>query len=232
MADQPPAPGTPQPQDQPAPMPPLASPGPAPAPMPPLASPGPAPAPPGGPAPTPAPLPPAVAPGGPAGYYPQEAYYAPGWTQAATQPRSHRGRRIALLATLVVVVLAVAGTVTAAGLYWWGTRPVGDVTSPTSATSRQVKPGHCIRDLPTDGSVGTITLVPCTDDHEAEVVGSLRLDDGGWPGEDALADQAADWCEMSTAQIEAGYRPVVWTPGERAWTQGDRVALCLAWLDD
>lgn len=209
MADQPPPPpGTPQPQDQPA------------APMPPVAHPSPA-----------APMP-AAQPGAPAGYYPQQAYYAPGWTQAQTQPRSRRGQRIALYATLAVVVLAVVGTVAAAGLYWWGTKPVGDVTSPTSATSRQVRPGHCIEDLPSDGAVGRVTLVPCDDDHEAEVLGSLRLDDGGWPGDDALAEQAAGWCEMDSDQAAAGYRPVVWTPGQQAWSQGDRVALCLAWLDD
>lgn len=222
-----PAPDEAPPVPDAAPAPVLASPDAA-APMPPTA---PAPLPPGQPVAPPAPGTPGT-PGAPAGYYPQEAYYAPGWTQAATQPRSRRGQKIALFAALAVVVLAVIGTVAAAGLYWWGTKPVGDVTSATSATSRQVRPGHCIRDLPADGSVGNVTLVPCTDEHEAEVVGSLRLDDGGWPGDDALAEQAAGWCEMSTGQAEAGYQPVVWTPGEQAWTQGDRVALCLAWLDD
>ncbi|KGM16556.1 hypothetical protein [Actinotalea fermentans] len=215
MADQPPSPpGPPQPQDQPptpsAPMPAPAPGAPAPMPM---------------PAPAPAPM------QAPAGYYPQQPYYAPGWTQAQTQPQRHRGRKIALFATLAVVVLGVLGTVTAAGLYWWGTQPIGDVTSPTSATARQVRAGHCIRDLPADGSVGSVTLVPCSDDHEAEVLGSLRLDDGPWPGDDGAAEAAA-WCEMDNDHAAAGYRPVVWTPSRQSWTQGDRVALCIAWLDD
>ncbi len=202
MADQlPPPPGTPQP----APMPPVGSPQPGPA------------AAPAGPVP-----------GSPAGYYPQQPYYAPGWTQAATQPRSRRGRRIALFTTLAVVVVAVLGAVAVAGLYWWSTKPIGDVTSPTSANARQVRPGHCIRDLPADGSVGTVTLVPCDDPHEAEVVGSLRYDDDAWPGEDAVTEQAAAWCEMDNAQVEAGLRAVVWTPSEQSWSQGDRAALCLA----
>jgi len=182
--------------------------------------------PPAPPTPSGAPAPP------PAGYYPQEAYYAPGWTQAQTQPSVPAGRRIALFTTLAIVVLAVVGTVTAAALYWWGTKPVGDVTSPTSATSRQVRPGHCIRELTADGSVGRVTLVPCTDEHEAEVLGSLRLDDGGWPGEEAVAEQAVGWCRMDNDHAAAGYQPVVWTPSEQSWSQGDRVALCLAWSDD
>lgn len=168
----------------------------------------------------------------PAGYYPQQPYYAPGWTQPATQPPPRRRRNVALFSALTVVVLAVLGTITAAGLYWWGTRPIGDVTSPTGANARQVRPGHCIRDLPTDGSVGRVTLVPCSDAHEAEVVGSLRLDDGDWPGEAAVAEQASAWCEMDNAQIAAGYRAVVWTPSEQSWSQGDRAALCLAWQGD
>ena len=237
MADQPPPPpGTPQPEDEP--VPPLAPPTPPTAPAPP-----PQPQPPMAQAPLPpaslpeAPLSPASAPdaapppGTPGGYYPQQPYYAPGWTQAATEPRSRRGQRIALFSVLAIVVLAVAGTVAAAGLYWWGTKPVGDVTSPTSATSRQVRVGHCIRDLPADGGVGSVTIVPCGDPHEAEVLGSLNLGEGPWPG-DAAAEQAAAWCEMDTEQAAAGYRPVVWTPSEQSWSQGDRIALCLAWLDD
>ena len=231
MADQPPPlPGTPQPQDQPAPPTP-----PAPqAPLPPVAAPAPyaAPGPQPMPGPAPAPQPAAAAPGAPTGYYPQQAYYAPGWTRPAEQPPSRRGGKIALFSALALVVLAVLGTVAVAGVYWWSTKPIGDVTSPTSANARQVRPGHCIRDLPDDGSVGSVTLVPCTDDHEAEVVGSLRLDDGDWPGDDAVAEQAAAWCEMDNDQIAAGYRPVVWTPSEQSWSQGDRAALCIAWLDD
>ena len=198
MADQPPPPGLPQPQDQPA----------------------------------AAPMPPGAAPMPSGGYYPQQAYYAPGWTAPAEQPPSRRGRTIALVAALAVVVLAVLGTVTVAGLYWWSTKPIGDVTSPTSANARQVRPGHCIRDLPRDGAVGQVTLVPCDDDHEAEVVGSLRLDDGAWPGQEAVTEQAEAWCEMDNDQTAAGFRPVVWTPSEESWSQGDRAALCLAWQGD
>lgn len=215
MADQPPPlPGTPQPQDQPTPQPA--------APLPPVAAPAPAVAPP----------PVAAAPGAPTGYYPQQAYYAPGWTAPAEQAPSRRGRKIAVYSALAVVVLAVLGAVTVAGLYWWSTKPIGDVTSPTSANARQVRPGHCIRDLPSDGAVGQVTLVPCDDDHEAEVVASLRLDDGDWPGEDAVTEQATAWCEMDNEQTAAGYRPVVWTPSQESWSQGDRAALCIAWQGD
>lgn len=187
---------------------------------------------PGTPQPQDQPTPPPVAPAPPTGYYPQQAYYAPGWTAPAEQAPSRRGRKIAVYSALAVVVLAVLGAVTVAGLYWWSTKPIGDVTSPTSANARQVRPGHCIRDLPSDGAVGQVTLVPCSDDHEAEVVASLRLDDGDWPGEDAVTEQATAWCEMDNEQTAAGYRPVVWTPSQESWSQGDRAALCIAWQGD
>lgn len=210
---------TPAPQGQPAPAP-QGQPAPAPSPWG-QAAPGPY-----GPA-GPAPLPPGVPPTGPLGQYPQEAYFAPGWTAPPTQPRSRRGARIAAVCAIAgAVVVAVAG-VTTAFVYWRDTRPLGEVTSPTSATSRQVRAGHCLAELPDDGTLGRVRVVPCDDAHEAEVVGALRLDDGPFPGAQAV-ERAAAWCEMDRAQTEQGLVPVVWTPTERSWNQGDRIVLCLA----
>lgn len=189
--------------------------------------PPPAPLPPAGAAPAPPPSPGAPP---PPGYYPQEAYYAAGWTPEASAPRPRRGRRAAVVALVVVVALVLLGGGGYALGYWLRTRPVGDVTGPVGVTARQVGTGHCIRELPEDGSVAGVTLVPCADPHQAEVVGDLELPDGAWSSADVEA-RATAWCEMDSAQEEAGFRPVVWTPSQQAWSQGDRTALCLAWLD-
>jgi len=228
MTDQPPAPAPPPPPGDDRPSTPVP---PAPAPPPPWTAPVPATPGQAPPPPTPsgrAPLPPPPAPSaGPAGYYPQEAYYA-GWAPASAPPR-RRGRRALAVTLVVVLVAAVLGGGGVVLGTWLQTRPLGDVTGPTSATSRQVRAGHCLAELPDDGTLGRVTVVPCDDPHDAEVVGQLDLGEGAWPGADKVRRRAEAWCEMDTAETEAGLRPVVWTPTERSWAQGDRLALCLAW---
>src|SRR5665647_2664326 len=165
-------PPTPESTPTPGPTPPGPTPTPPPADLPPLAPPGPtSPAP---PAPAPPPplagapyaMPPgplaARAPGQPT-YYPQQAYYAPGWMQ---------------------------------------TRTLGDVSGPTTANARQVDTGHCIADLPRDGEVARVELVPCSQPHEAEVVGLLTLQDESWPGQESVDNQVTGWCEMDGLQVQ------------------------------
>jgi len=233
-------PPTPESTPTPGPTPPGPTPTPPPADLPPLAPPGPtstappAPAPPPPLAGAPYAMPPgplaARAPGQPT-YYPQQAYYAPGWTApAATSPRrSRRGLWLAIGGGLVI--LLVVGGAAVGVTRWMQTRTLGDVSGPTTANARQVDTGHCIADLPRDGEVARVELVPCSQPHEAEVVGLLTLQDESWPGQESVDNQVTGWCEMDGAQQEAGFQPVVWTPSQRGWGQGDRRGVCLAWLD-
>lgn len=170
----------------------------------------------------------------PGGYYPHEPYYAPGWSTPAQPEPPRRGRRRTWVVVVAVVVLVL-------GLAAWGlatlrlsmqTRPLGAVERPTTAHSRQLDVGHCLATLPEDGVVESVELVPCADPHVAEVVGVHTFRADAWPGQAAVDDEAAAACEMDTRQREAGFRPVVWTPSEAGWGQGDRRGLCLAWLPD
>ena len=176
------------------------------------------------------------APGPQQAYYPQQAHYAPGW-QAPVPPPAPPGQRaprrtgtvLALVGGVLVIGL-VAGLVTAAR-YFLDIRPLGDVDAPRSATTRQLAPGHCLDPLPVDGEVVRVTVVPCDEPHEAEVVGVLALRGDDWLGQDEVDDLVTAYCEMDTAQRKAGFQPVVWSPSEAGWGQGDRRGLCLAWLD-
>ncbi|MCU1431609.1 MAG: hypothetical protein JWP95_714 [Actinotalea sp.] len=169
----------------------------------------------------------------PGGYYPQEAYYAPGW-QAPVQPVPPRNRsRLPLVLGIVGGLLALlVGTGAVLGIrYVMDTRPLGAVEEPRSATPRQLATGHCVGELPADGDVSRVQVVPCSEPHEAEVVGVLTLPGAAWPGQNAVERDAVAACDMDTAQQEAGFRPVAWAPSQTGWGQGDRRALCLAWLD-
>ncbi|WP_372594821.1 hypothetical protein [Actinotalea sp.] len=174
------------------------------------------------------------APPQPTGGYPPEPYYAPGWAApvaAAPPPRRRPGRRLWVpLAGLAVVGLVVGAVL--GGRFWLDRRPLGTVDAATSVLSTRLGTGHCVQTLPADGEVGRVTVVPCDEAHSAEVVGARTLSFTQWPGAAEVAADLALWCEMDTAQREAGFHAVVWAPSEKGWGQGDRTGLCLAALDE
>ena len=130
---------------------------------------------------------------------------------------------------MIVTGVTVSG---GAVSYWWQTRDLGPVTSPTTVSARQAEPGHCIEELPGDGRVSRIRLVPCSTEHDAEVVGVLPLGPGDWPGRDVAVSRVSGWCEMDTAQRAAGFTAVIWVPSEAGWAQGDTSGVCVAWFPD
>lgn len=170
--------------------------------------------------------------GAPGGYAP--TYYGAGWQAPVGPPPAARrdGVRLALrvvggLVAVAVLVGAVIGVRT-----WQQGRAIGAVTKPATVSAKQVATGHCLAELPADGDVGSARLVPCGEPHVAEVVGSMELDGGTWPGWSRVSKQLTAWCEMDTRQAELGLRPVIWGPTPKGWSQGDRVGLCLAWSPD
>lgn len=167
------------------------------------------------------------------GYYPQETYYAPGWNASAEAATPRRGHaRLFLGLAIGVLVLVLISGMIAWFVNWNQTRELGEITDETSATARQVRTGHCIVDVPEDGSVGSVTLVPCSAPHEAEVVGMHRLEGDDWPGQEAVDDEVTAWCEMDSSAVELGFQGVVWAPSESSWAQGDRTGVCIAWHPD
>ena len=159
-----------------------------------------------------------------------EAYYAPGWRAPVTAPPPRRNgarRTLQVLAGLAAVALVIGSA--AAVRYWMGTRPLGEVTSPATVAAGRLSTGHCIEQLPDDGAVAAVRVVPCDQSHAAEVVGVLPFTDGEWPGSRSVTDRLTAWCEMDNDQETVGARPVIWSPSERSWSQGDHQGLCLAW---
>lgn len=163
------------------------------------------------------------------GYYPQQAYYAPGWQQPAGPPPPRRpwGRILAavVLGVLLLVAAAVAVPLVARQL---ALRPLGEVTAATEAGPRQLRTGHCVATLPDDGELTTVSVVPCDEPHDAEVVALHTVDDEVWPGQREVRRTVQAACEMDAAQVAAGAEPVVWAPTQESWGQGDRLGVCLA----
>lgn len=152
-----------------------------------------------------------------------------------TSTRGTRGRGLAVaaivlgaLGTLGVVVAVVVGFVNAQA-----TRPLpGDVGSARDAHAVQLVTGTCIAELPDDGTVDVVRVVPCAQEHEAQVVTEFDFaQDAVWPGQQAADARVARACVLDEDETAAGVRPVTWSPTEQGWSRGDRRGLCLAVVD-
>ena len=130
-------------------------------------------------------------------------------------------------AAVVVAALAVVGTrtVTAAR-----SAPLpSDVATATRAYAAQLVAGSCLQDLPADGEVDHVDVVPCAQPHAAQVVAQYAFDPAAvWPGQDGAHARVRRACVLSDEEAAAGVRTVTWAPTDTGWSRGDRTGLCLA----
>ncbi|GIG37092.1 DUF4190 domain-containing protein [Cellulomonas pakistanensis] len=134
------------------------------------------------------------------------------------------------------VALGAAGTLAWAALVALGvgtalaSRPLpADVAEPVDARAVQLVPGNCVEDLPADGRVDRVRVVPCTDPHAAQVVSAYAFEAGAaWPGPAEASARVQASCALTEDERAAGLQMLAWAPTERSWAGGDRTGLCLA----
>ena len=149
--------------------------------------------------------------------------------------RHTRGKGLAIaggvLGVLGTVALAVVGTLLV--LTSLATRPLpADVPAARSAHAQQLVTGNCLAEIPENGAVDSVRVVPCADPHEAQVVTEYAFAENAvWPGQQAADARVARACVLDDSEITAGVRTVTWSPTERSWGRGDRIGLCLAVVD-
>ena len=132
-----------------------------------------------------------------------------------------------VLGTLeVLAALAFAAVLV---VVWQQTRPLpADVSSATTAHAGQLVVGNCLGELPPDGDVTDVRVVPCDEPHEARVVSTYAFgDDDVWPGQPQADARVARSCVLSADEEAAGAAIVTWAPTEAGWELGDRTGLCL-----
>ena len=163
--------------------------------------------------------------------YPSEPFHAGSWAPA---PRRNQ-RRIRIVGAIVIAALLLIG----GGVAWVGlflnTRLASplpaDVSSARNASAVQLVTGHCLAELPDHGDVATVRIVPCAEEHAAEVYSQYSFaDDAVWPGQDAAHVRAAGTCQLSAALVEAGATAVTWAPSPSPGQRGDRTGLCVVVL--
>jgi hypothetical protein len=101
-----------------------------------------------------------------------------------------------------------------------------------------IKVGDCLNDGDASGEVSTVPIVDCTQPHDSEAYDSGDLDDGDFPGDDAVTQAAELLCGPSF-QTFVGldydasiYDYSYYFPTKESWAAGDREVLCVAYADD
>jgi hypothetical protein len=136
-----------------------------------------------------------------------------------------------LLGAALVAMLFAAGC---------GSTPrndAGEVTASASSDAFQVKVGDCTGEVP-NGTVTTVTLLPCEQEHYYQAYASKMLTDATFPGSSAISDQADTFCTESYQPWsgiplkDSEYDMVPFTPTEESWKANDREILCLIGTDE
>lgn len=115
--------------------------------------------------------------------------------------------------------------------------PSGVITeSAEGADVFSIKVGDCTGDLAT-GDLTELDAIPCGDPHKSEAYAAITLDDGDYPGTEAVKTQADDGCSggfetfIGVAYDDSELFLTSLTPTEDSWAQGDREILCLVYDD-
>ena len=149
------------------------------------------------------------------------------------------------LARLIAVT-----TIAAAGLLLSGCSLLNQVTNttqrdasgaPTAANTDadvfSIKVGDCLNDATASGTVTTAPIVPCSQPHDSEAYKSILMQDGDFPGEDAIKDQADQGCAdafpdfVGISYDDSNLKISYYFPTSDSWANGDREILCTIYDD-
>ena len=107
-----------------------------------------------------------------------------------------------------------------------------EVGSMVPASVFELKPGTCLRNLDMRSDVQDVPVVPCTAKHWAEVIATVQIPEGPWPGRLMVDGFAVDECVQAIFEvgIEASDE-LKWSyfgPTESSWTvRNDRTVSCV-----
>lgn len=78
-----------------------------------------------------------------------------------------------------------------------------------------------------------IEVVPCAEPHDGQVYGEFKVDDGAYPGDDAIVEAADTRCPAEelkfapdTWAVPAGVSGSYYQPTKDSWATGDRLVTC------
>lgn len=99
--------------------------------------------------------------------------------------------------------------------------------------------GDCVNIDDLSGAVSEIPTVGCDESHDGQVVGKFDMEDGDWPGDDAVSAAATEQCVplfndfVGTTYEESSLYLNYVGPSEQTWNNADdREVLCFAYSDE
>ena len=137
---------------------------------------------------------------------------------------------------LPVVAVVAALSLSSCSLFESGPERDADGAVTTAATESvmTIALGDCLDSEALGSYVTDVPFIPCGEPHDSEVYAQVELADGEYPGEDAVAKQADQYCYeqfpsfvgMSYEESALDYFPMY--PLQDGWENaGDREVLCL-----
>ena len=112
----------------------------------------------------------------------------------------------------------------------------GTITSSATADAFSIKAGDCV--IEPEGTTFTdIVAVPCGQPHDLEAYAVTNMDDGDYPGQQAIDDKSDEFCAaefekfigISFDESTLVYYP--FTPTTSSWQGGDREIVCVVGAD-
>lgn len=116
----------------------------------------------------------------------------------------------------------------------------GEVTEAADAGAMTVQVGDCI-DVDALGEQETFTdlpVIPCDDEHTGEIYAEKVLDDGDYPGDDSIQEEADTFCgeefEGFVGMPYADSALYYWSfyPTKDSWRLDDRTIQCVLESED
>lgn len=148
-----------------------------------------------------------------------------GWTNAGRGPAI--GALCVSGAWIAIIALVVATSVGSDSLR----DGAGAVATTRIVSLDQLQVGDCL-DVPTRDEFSSVTLVPCTSPHHAEVYVRFDLPTGAYPGEDATIAKAEQGCAdrfeafVGEPYEESPLELVYGWPGAASWAE-DKSVICV-----
>ncbi|MFF3483592.1 DUF4190 domain-containing protein [Streptomyces sp. NPDC002701] len=153
--------------------------------------------------------------------------------------KGERGRGMAVagmvLSGIGTATLALVLATGGASAFWEGVEEGAREASEGSAAF-SVDAGECFdtQGGSLEGMAYDVDMVPCEGEHDAEVFANFTMADGGYPGDDAITDAAADRCytlqysyAMDSWAVPDDVDIYYFTPTRDSWSLGDREISCL-----
>jgi len=109
----------------------------------------------------------------------------------------------------------------------------GAVTTQSEADAFDLRVGDCIDDNGNASQITSVVILPCKEQHRYEAYATMQLEDGDYPGSDAIVAQADEFCASEFQRFAGiGYDDsaldyTYFYPTSQSWSQGDREVLCL-----